>query len=365
MTTQAGCNGTWQGAGSVCVPNPCPGPPPGGDGERIEDAIVIPSLPYSDSGNTCGYIQDYTDCVYNAGAPDKVYAYMPAAAGAISVSLCGSGYDTALWVYAGGEGNTVGCNDDFCGLQSEIDNINVTGDVTYYIVISGYSTDCGNYLLNVTSVEPCTVACPPGAQQEGEPQCYDGYLDNYNGGCNTTGWTVLNADVSGNADVCGRSGTYIYNGGSYRDTDWYDAVGSGNLATMSCMAEFPLQIIFIYGTDCDNLLYEYTTAPMCVQASLSRSIGAGVHFWPWVGPSVFSGVPCSSEYWLHVTGLGAGVATGACCLPDGTCTITTQSQCPGTYMGDGTICTPNPCAATPVVPTSWGRLKSMYREGTR
>jgi hypothetical protein len=43
-------------------------------GETIEDATVIPSLPYTDTGATCGYGHDYTDCVYNAGAPDVVYA---------------------------------------------------------------------------------------------------------------------------------------------------------------------------------------------------------------------------------------------------------------------------------------------------
>jgi hypothetical protein len=35
--------------------------------------------------------------------------------------------------------------------------------------------------------------------------------------------------------------------------------------------------------------------------------------------------------------------TGACCLPSGTCTVTTQLGCAGTYQGDGSGCTPNPC----------------------
>jgi FtsP/CotA-like multicopper oxidase with cupredoxin domain len=43
--------------------------------------------------------------------------------------------------------------------------------------------------------------------------------------------------------------------------------------------------------------------------------------------------------------------TGACCHADGTCTAETAAQCTtnnGTYQGDGTSCTPNPC---PVVLT--------------
>ena len=41
-----------------------------------------------------------------------------------------------------------------------------------------------------------------------------------------------------------------------------------------------------------------------------------------------------------------GVITGACCAADGSCSITTESQCEeeeGTYQGDGTVCDPNPC----------------------
>jgi hypothetical protein len=36
--------------------------------------------------------------------------------------------------------------------------------------------------------------------------------------------------------------------------------------------------------------------------------------------------------------------TGACCDPDtGACTITTEAECEGSYLGDGIDCDPNPC----------------------
>lgn len=41
--------------------------------------------------------------------------------------------------------------------------------------------------------------------------------------------------------------------------------------------------------------------------------------------------------------------TGACCAPDGTCSIQTEADCiaaSGTYQGDGTSCSPNPCPVT-------------------
>ena len=35
--------------------------------------------------------------------------------------------------------------------------------------------------------------------------------------------------------------------------------------------------------------------------------------------------------------------TGACCFPNGSCTLVAQANCTGTWQGDGTTCTPNPC----------------------
>jgi hypothetical protein len=344
-----------------------PGPRTGG--ETIGTATVIPALPYSDTGTTCGYRQDYTDCVYNAGAPDVVYAYTPGWNEVITVSLCGSGYDTALWVYAGSVGNTVGCNDDFCDLQSELDGIQLTAGVTYYIVISGYSTACGSYTLSVTPwFFDCY--CPPGLVPEGEPPCGDDYEDSYNGGCNSTGWTVITGDAEGTADICGLSGTYLYHGLSYRDTDWYDITGNGQIVDFQCTAEFPLQAIFIYGADCENLQYDIATAPVCRTTDLQHYVGAGIHNWLWVGPSVFSNVPCGSgpanEYVMHVTGLRpGGQATGACCNPTtGECTMTTQEDCPppNNWLGPGTDCVPqNPCPTVPVQKTTWGQIKNLLR----
>ena len=44
----------------------------------------------------------------------------------------------------------------------------------------------------------------------------------------------------------------------------------------------------------------------------------------------------------------AGAGTGACCLADNTCQELTPTECAaaaGTYLGDGSVCTPNPCVA--------------------
>ena len=42
------------------------------------------------------------------------------------------------------------------------------------------------------------------------------------------------------------------------------------------------------------------------------------------------------------------LTSGACCLSDHTCTITTPSGCSGSYLGDGSNCgPPDPCPGTP------------------
>ncbi len=47
------------------------------------------------------------------------------------------------------------------------------------------------------------------------------------------------------------------------------------------------------------------------------------------------------------------IITGACCLPDGSCVVTSEAACMaagGTYQGDSTPCDPNPCLGACCVP---------------
>src|SRR5687767_12487923 len=68
-------------------------------GDNIGNATVIPSLPYTDTGGTCGATDDYTPSCFFSGAPDVVYAYTPTVTEAVTISLCvGSNYDTGLYV---------------------------------------------------------------------------------------------------------------------------------------------------------------------------------------------------------------------------------------------------------------------------
>jgi len=102
-------------------------PPAGGNrvgGDDIYSAVPITSLPYTDSGNTANYFDDYdVACPYGGStSPDVVYSYSPAADIQLTVDLCGSGYDTKAYILD--EFLTpIACNDDFyfdatCGVYA-------------------------------------------------------------------------------------------------------------------------------------------------------------------------------------------------------------------------------------------------------
>lgn len=133
-------------------------------------ATVVTALPYSDTGDTCGFGDDYDEtCGYDApGSPDVVYAYTPTTSGCVKASVCSANttYDTKMVVYesATGDPNDCGpyqsgsyrmCSDDTgsCPIdeyQSIIDKMYVSAGATYYIVVDGFGGDCGQYDLAIT-----------------------------------------------------------------------------------------------------------------------------------------------------------------------------------------------------------------------
>jgi hypothetical protein len=332
-------------------------------GETCASATAISSLPYTATGYTCDNVDDYEEsgvfsCPYTSTSPDVVYSYTPSVDTIINIDMYGSSYDTKIWVYEDNcqSANLVACNDDYYpDYVSAIFGLPVSSGHTYYIVVDGYGGDCGDYLINVSYYVPCNVVCPPNGIPEGEPNCYDDYVDNYNAGCNV-GPPYNFQNVNCGDTICGTSGTYLVGGSSnYRDTDWYRVVlGSPTTLSWKVVAEFPLLIFIINGgsENCsDYTVLGSATANECDTAFLSFDVPAGV-YWLWAGPSVFSGYPCGLEY---VGIVGCEVATtGACCLDYDpyTCTIETPGDCAAmpdhTFKGLGTNCgPPNPCLPPP------------------
>jgi hypothetical protein len=91
-------------------------------------------------------------------SPNIWYCYTATCTGDVTVSLCGSEFDTMLAVYDGYTcpptlASMIECNDDFCGQQSQITFPAIVGN-QYLIEIAsystGYSTVPGNGVLTIT-----------------------------------------------------------------------------------------------------------------------------------------------------------------------------------------------------------------------
>ena len=86
--------------------------------------------------------------------PNIWYCYTATCTGDVTISLCGSSYDTALCVYEGSDCENLDpnpkYNDDECGTQSELPPIAVVAGDKFLIEIGGYENDKGQGILNIT-----------------------------------------------------------------------------------------------------------------------------------------------------------------------------------------------------------------------
>lgn len=288
-------------------------------GETIATAFPIPSLPYSDTGNTCDNLDDYDEaCAYTGStSPDVVYSYTAPNNQVMLIDLCYSTYDTKVYVYDAAM-NLVACNDDYyfdppCGTYTSYVEASAFGGQTYYIVVDGYGGDCGDYALDIGVTDMCEVDCPTDAVLEGEPHLYDGYADATNGGCNSTPYVFgaidwINSEPGhpdhGYAWLCARSGWYLSDTGSEsRDTDWFEvyAAASG-MMEFTVTSEYPVNM-FVLNTDCADIqLLHQATSTACVPTTITWPVTAGDFFWLWVGPLEFSGPVTEFRYFAKIGG---------------------------------------------------------------
>ena len=136
-------------------------------GEDLATAVAIDAFPYSNTGTTTGYTDDYDEaCPYTGStSPDVVYSFTPTTSTTIDISLCGEGtnYDTKVYVYEneagalaatvdGGEASA--CNDDECqnsttNWLSFLPGVLCAEGNTYYVVIDGYGGASGDYEIAI------------------------------------------------------------------------------------------------------------------------------------------------------------------------------------------------------------------------
>ncbi len=143
-------------------------------GETCETAVVITGLPFTDTGDTTAFVDDYDEeCPYpGSTASDVVYSYSPAVTMNVEITLCTgiSDYDTKLYIYEDVcPDNLFACNDDDCAgpaypdaFQSRLYDIVLDAGSTYYIVVDGYSGGNGNYEILITALGiPTPTPTPP------------------------------------------------------------------------------------------------------------------------------------------------------------------------------------------------------------
>ncbi len=283
------------------------------EGDTIEDPFVIDGLPFVGSGDTCPFANDYDEiCPYTGStSPDVVYRYDCEYTSPVIIDLCASDYDTKVYVYENeyGYGNLIGCNDDYpgCGpngYRSWIMLEFYAGN-TYYIVVDGYTNDCGVYELYVQNYVHC-APCPGGAFIETEPYCIDPENDVHNGGCNSDPPVFNYLEPSEDTiDICGTSGTYTQSSSTWRDTDWFqiDLTNESEI-TFRGVAQFGLRIGIVDGREgCEGAsgFYNYIDVYACEEAELTETLPAGT-WWLWVGPANYTGVPCGEPYACELTG---------------------------------------------------------------
>jgi hypothetical protein len=120
--------------------------------ERVDDAIVV-NVGEEYFGSTVGAASTgESSCGYN----DKHavwHSYTPQSNQTVTISLCGSAFDTTLTVFDPCGGIELACNNNYCGLQSEL-TIDLTAGQTYLIRVAGYDGQMGDYTLTIVET-PC------------------------------------------------------------------------------------------------------------------------------------------------------------------------------------------------------------------
>ncbi len=295
-----------------CIETPAPTP-----GDDCTDPIIVGSLPYSDLNQTnCGRgdFQNAGCLGYYDGGEDIFYQFTLASDTCVEVTV---DFKTTSW-----SGFLVddSCPDDgtcIFSIGNSATGVKTSGALqltagTYYIMVDTWPSpncvpDFDLFIDIVDCPAACIVDCPPTSIPEGEPACSTDYVDNFNGGCNSD--PAVFSTIACGDTICGETGTFLFIDTTvtppdtlqYRDTDWYQfTLTAPKVITATGVAEVPL-LMFLIDAGSGNCL-DYTiltsgTADPCSTLTISAGLQPAGDYWLWVGPSVFTGYPCGSQYW--------------------------------------------------------------------
>jgi len=324
-------------------------------GDNCEEPYPITetTFPITKTGSTAGFLNDY-QINDNAGVcwqgpwygvsgqgPDVAYEWTVPQSGNYTFGLCTSAYDAdiSIWNFTCPtepifpDDFICGSDDGECGAnyQGRIVDLPLYAGQHILIVVDGY-IGSGDYTLIIDQTFLCAVTCDPQDTPEGEPECYDDYVDNTNGGCNSD--PDVFGSISDGETVCGTTGTFITGGiTNTRDTDWYQfTLTEERLVTVTAQGEFPIAMGIIVPDPVDPCAVQTVTyfdqQGPCVTAQVSQVLAPGVYgyYWVWVASQYgLTDIPCGSTYRVSLT--FSDPPSGACCVNFQCIGNMTQSQC--------------------------------------
>jgi hypothetical protein len=199
--------------------------------EGNADLTVTEFFGGAPANDACSAAQAVTDGAYSAsniaattevtpscgfgGANDVWYAYTAPGNGVATVNMCaGASFDTILTAWDACGGTQIACNDDFCGLSSQITFPIVSGSV-YFVALSGFNGGSGSGTITFSSTTggpPANDVCSGAATvTPGTALAFDNTLattDGAPGSCNVGGsldgndlWFDYTATLTGVADI--------------------------------------------------------------------------------------------------------------------------------------------------------------------
>ncbi len=392
------CNaagGSWLGEGTDCDPNPCP---------QNDDCDVAEALPL-DTVVAASNVAGTTDVTPTCGTttPTNGLWYEVVGNGeTLTASTClpGTDFDTKIQVFCYCDPLLcVGGNDDAAGAPPEcsLNGLNRKSRVTwcsevgktYYILVGGFSGAVGNFELEVTSSGACApnfnCTIPTGA-------CCDGatcLATNTQSECAGLGgqWFVgetcpaFACPVPCDNETCGLAAVVASVPYSNQCDNNFNlpspppgSCNSGAATVMQndawwsytpqadCLLSFSVDYSLNQGSNYDGLTAIYS-GPNCNSLTELQCLDSGFGAAD-ADATVFLATG-GTTYWFQVGDWGTGEqggptlvnidcspvnVTGACCQANGSCQELNVADCaalPGSYQGDGSTCTPNPCPQPP------------------